>query len=100
VTVEIRPAPSTTGSRNGMPESGGYVYRGCGVDIMPWAITDDDGTDYDSGVKPWVQNDVQPRPRKPRTVRKPPKPRSRQSRAKCPVCGYGDRSPNHRVLCG
>jgi hypothetical protein len=36
--------------RNGYPESRGYVYRGAGVDIMPWAITDDCGTDYDTGV--------------------------------------------------
>jgi len=37
--MEIRPA--ITGIRNGLPEPTGYVYRGTGRDIMPWAITDD-----------------------------------------------------------
>ena len=48
----IRPALS--GRRNGLPEPGGYVYRGGkepgGWDVMPWAITDDDSMDYDRGV--------------------------------------------------
>lgn len=78
---------------NGMPEEGGYVYRGKGYDVMPWAVTSDRSTDYD-------RYDTQPQPRKPRTVRKPPQPWTRRSGAKCPECGYGDRSPNHRVLCG
>jgi hypothetical protein len=48
--VDIRPAPSTSGIRNGMPESGGYVYRGWYIDIMPNAITDDCTTGYDTGL--------------------------------------------------
>jgi len=31
-----------TGIRNGRPAPGGYIYRGTGHDIMPWAVTDDD----------------------------------------------------------
>jgi len=87
--VEIRPAPSTSGSRNGMPESGDYVYRGTGKDIMPWAITDDDSTDYDP-VAP-----------SPRTVKRRALPKERaHGRGRCSACGYGTRSLNHRVLCG
>jgi hypothetical protein len=41
--ITIRPA--ATGIRNGLPESGWYVYRGTGQDIMPWAITDDETVD-------------------------------------------------------
>ena len=84
--MEIRPAPSTSGTRNGMPESGGYVYRGAHIDIMPWAITDDDSMDYDRGA---LDGEREPAPRQQR----PPA-------VKCRTCGYSVKSPNHRVLCG
>ena len=35
----VRTMPA--GLRNGLPETRGYVYRGTGEDIMPWAVTDD-----------------------------------------------------------
>jgi hypothetical protein len=46
----IRLIASNRDPRNGMPPSGGYVYRGWYVDIMPEAITDDCATDYDTGI--------------------------------------------------
>jgi len=72
--------------RNGMPESGGYVYRGAHIDIMPWAITGDDSMDYDRGA---LDDEREPAPRQQR----PPAVR-------CRTCGYSVKSPGHRVLCG
>ena len=37
LNAQVRTAPNTSGNRNGMPPSGGYVYRGWYIDIMPWA---------------------------------------------------------------
>jgi hypothetical protein len=78
--VEIRTAPNTSGNRNGMPESGGYIYRGWGEDIMPWAITDDRSTDYDTGIEPQ---------RARRTV----------ADNRCAVCDNDYRSRKHRANC-
>jgi hypothetical protein len=53
--VEIRTVPNTNGTPNGMPEPRRwYRYQGTGEDAMPWAITDDDSTDYETGpgIKP------------------------------------------------
>ena len=85
--MEIRPAPDTSGARNGMPEGGGYVYRGAYIDIMPWAITDDGSMDYDRGA---LDDDHRGRaPRQPRT-----------ETVRCRTCGYSVKSKNHQALCG
>ena len=92
----VKVAPSTSGAHNGMPEGGGYVYRKGlepgGWDIMPWAITDDTSTDYDTGLA--NPESVARRAQRAR------KPRTGPGRGKCAKCGYGNRSSNHRILCG
>ena len=75
--MEIRPAPSTSGTRNGMPESGGYVYRGTGEDVMPWADSGDASTDYDRHA-----------------------PRPQSDRWKCRNCGHGYHTRLHLDECG
>jgi hypothetical protein len=63
--------------RNGFPPSGGYVYRGTGEDTMPWAITDNGATDYDTGIGKG----------KPRLDR----------RNLCALCGHDYRTRIHRA---
>ena len=71
----VRVAPAT--SRNGLPERTNYVYRGCGVDIMPNAITDDTSHDYETGAVG-----------------------EERGRKTCRKCGYDRRSRKHRLACG
>jgi hypothetical protein len=63
---------------NGLPEPGGYVYRGTGQDVMPWAVTDDQSSRYETGGN-----------------RRRPERRA----GCCPGCGYSMRGINHRTLC-
>jgi hypothetical protein len=56
--LQVRAAPNTSGNRNGMPPSGGYVYRGWYIDVMPWAITDDCSTDYDGDTEPVTRDET------------------------------------------
>ena len=93
--VENSIRPALSGRRNGLPEPGGYVYRGGkepgGWDVMPWAITDDDSMDYDRGaldVPSMSWSAVSKRKR-----------RAREKRAACDGCGYMTGSPNCKLLC-
>jgi len=80
----VKVAPSTSGARNGMPEGGGYVYRKGlepgGWDLMPWAITDDTSTDYDTGLDS-------------RHERKP------EANNCCVRCGLDYRNKQHKARC-
>ena len=73
-----------TGIRNGLPASGGYVYRGTGHDIMPWAVVREDGppvSDETAGF---------------------PAPRAHRSYGavnRCGACGYSVKGKNHQALC-
>ena len=91
--MEIRLAPDTSGARNGMPEGGGYVYRGAYIDIMPWAITDDGSMDYDRGAlddeRGALDDERERAPRQPRT-----------ETVRCRTCGYSVKGKNHQALCG
>ena len=62
-----------------MPPSGGYVYRGWYIDIMPWAITDDDSTDYDTGLERHHEH--------------------REMNSRCKQCNHDYRSRHHRDHC-
>jgi hypothetical protein len=76
------------GGRNGLPEEyayvfRGYVYRGTGEDIMPWAITDDKrvATLAELGIEL----------KRPRSAR--------SARSRCQQCDHSYSSRWHKANC-
>lgn len=103
----VRTMPGTT-PRNGLPETRGYVYRGTGEDIMPWAVTGDDSVAGEelTGIRAGrAARRWQPSPS--RCVKcgylyKSAKHHElcKGTGGRCSACGYRATSKNHRTLCG
>jgi hypothetical protein len=98
--------PAATGTRNGLPESGWYTYRGTGRDIMPWADSGDGSMDYDRGDKAeTVPVHSDNRCKRCGQLYKSAAHKQacvsvKRSWPKCSTCGYSVKGVTHRILCG